>query len=352
MLLHERTVYARSVYVETFEVRRGHELYQVVIPSVITREEDEARGVLVCFMFLVVPRSWRDEKIDADNRLHALLHAFFVKLYSTIHVAVVGQSKRALAVGFRRSNELFNFGEGFEKGIVRMGVQVQEISRHARIIPELTCPPPLPKCGPRVRYDEGVQWYIGVDEAGRGALAGPVCVGAVLLPEDFDWHEVFALVTKRGQPKLRDSKKLSAQQRATLYEYIVAHGRLRHAHALVDSETIDSIGIVNATHEAASVAVSSLGISQGRVKVLLDAGLKLSAAWEQESFIRGDENIPAIALASIIAKVSRDRFMDELAGSHERYGFEQHKGYGTLDHRRAIHSFGQIAGIHRSSFVH
>lgn len=197
-----------------------------------------------------------------------------------------------------------------------------------------------------------MQWYIGVDEAGRGALAGPVCVGAVLIPEDLDWREVFASVTRRGEPKLRDSKKLSAQQRTVLYDRIVTHGRMKHAHALVDSDTIDEIGIVNATHEAASLAVSSLGISRGRVKVLLDAGLKLASAWEQESFIRGDENIPAIALASIIAKVSRDRYMDDLAESHEGYGFEQHKGYGTLDHRRAIHSYGILSGIHRTSFVH
>ena len=197
-----------------------------------------------------------------------------------------------------------------------------------------------------------MQWYIGVDEAGRGALAGPVSVGAVLLSEDFDWKEAFALVTRRGVPKLRDSKKLSAQQRDTLFDYIAAHGRLRHAHAFVDSATIDQIGIVNATHEAASVAVTSLGISSGRVKVLLDAGLRLSGEWDQESFVRGDENVPVIALASVVAKVCRDRYMDELGSSHARYGFEQHKGYGTLDHRRAIHSHGLIAGIHRTSFVH
>jgi len=201
-------------------------------------------------------------------------------------------------------------------------------------------------------YYEEVQWYIGVDEAGRGALAGPVCVGAVLLPEDLDWREAFALVTRRGLPKLRDSKKLSAQQRELLYGYIVEHGRMRHAHALIDSRTIDEIGIVNATHEAAAKAVSSLGISHARVSVLLDAGLRLSEEWTQESFVRGDENIPAIALASIIAKVSRDRFMDELSTSYAGYGFKQHKGYGTLDHRRAISSYGVLQGIHRTSFVH
>jgi ribonuclease HII len=179
-----------------------------------------------------------------------------------------------------------------------------------------------------------------------------VCVGAVLLPQDLDWREAFALVTRRGQPRLRDSKKLSAQQRELIYGYITSHGRMRHAHALIDSRTIDEIGIVNATHEAASIAVAALGISHSRVSVLLDAGLRLSQEWTQESFVRGDENIPAIALASIVAKVSRDRYMEELSTSYAGYGFEQHKGYGTLDHRRAIHSYGVLQGIHRASFVH
>ena len=196
-----------------------------------------------------------------------------------------------------------------------------------------------------------MQWLIGVDEAGRGALAGPVCVGAVLYPEDFDWREGFALVTRRGEPKLRDSKKLSAQQRGILYEYIVAHGRLKHAAALVDAATIDSIGIVNAAHEAAAVALSRLGITTTKVRVLLDAGLKAPGAWEQESFVRGDENIPAIALASIIAKVTRDRLMEELSSSYGGYGFEGHKGYGTEEHVRAIKKQG-LALVHRRSFCH
>lgn len=194
------------------------------------------------------------------------------------------------------------------------------------------------------------RYLVGIDEAGRGALAGPVCVGAVLYPEDFDWKEVFALVTKKGKPKLRDSKQLSPQQRDTLFEYIAAHGRLKHAAALVSAETIDFIGIVNAAHEAAAVAISKLGISPSRVRVLLDAGLKVSGEWEQESFIRGDERIPAIAFASIIAKVTRDRHMEELSTTHSAYGFEKHKGYGTPEHVAAIRSLGP--GImHRMYFL-
>ncbi len=198
-------------------------------------------------------------------------------------------------------------------------------------------------------YTISVQWFIGIDEAGRGALAGPVSVGAVLFPEDFNWKEAFALVTKRGEAKLRDSKKLSAQQRDILFEYITTHGRLRHASGLVSAETIDSIGIVNAAHEATSVAISILGVVPLKTKILLDAGLRAPGAWEQESFVRGDENIPAIAFASIVAKVTRDRYMESVAVSYAAYGFEQHKGYGTSSHMSAVRREG-LSDIHRRSF--
>ena len=194
-----------------------------------------------------------------------------------------------------------------------------------------------------------MNWQIGIDEAGRGALAGPVCVGAVLYPDDLDWKEAFALVTKRGKPKLRDSKQLTAQQRDILFGYITSHGRLKHSFAFVDAKTIDEIGIVNAGNEAASVAVAQLGIRPSRVSVLLDAGLRVPEKWEQESFIRGDETIPVIAFASIIAKVTRDRLMEDLASTHSEYHFEQHKGYGTLAHRHAIRRTG-LSDVHRASF--
>jgi ribonuclease HII len=196
-----------------------------------------------------------------------------------------------------------------------------------------------------------VQWQIGIDEAGRGALAGPVCVGAVLYPSDFDWHEAFSLVTKRGEPRLRDSKQLSAQQRGVLFEYITSHARLRHAGALVSAESIDAIGIVNAAHEAVAIAIQELGVDPKRTHVLLDAGLRAPQKWQQDSFVRGDETIPAISFASIVAKVTRDRYMEELAHSHASYGFEGHKGYGTQVHMRAIRKFGILPLIHRKTFV-
>ena len=200
-------------------------------------------------------------------------------------------------------------------------------------------------------YHNKVEWLIGIDEAGRGALAGPVSVGAVLYPSDFNWHEAFLLITKRGTPRLRDSKQMSAQQREILFQYITEHARLRHASALVSAESIDTIGIVNSTHEAAAIAISDLGIKPSKAKVLLDAGLRVPQKWQQESFIRGDENIPAIAFASIIAKVTRDRHMEELAEAHILYGFEGNKGYGTHAHMRAIRTYGMIPFIHRKTFL-
>lgn len=192
-------------------------------------------------------------------------------------------------------------------------------------------------------------FLIGIDEAGRGALAGPISVGAVLVPDTFNWKEAFALVTRRGRIRLRDSKQLSSQQRDILYEYIAEHGRLRHAAALVEAETIDAIGIVNAGHEAAARAIAGLGLLPSRVRVLLDAGLRAPSRYEQESFIRGDETIPAIALASIIAKVTRDRHMEHVAPSYDTYHFDRHKGYATLEHRRAIARSG-LSVLHRTSF--
>lgn len=194
-----------------------------------------------------------------------------------------------------------------------------------------------------------MRYLIGIDEAGRGALAGPVCVGAVLYPEDLDWREAFSLVTRRGKPRLRDSKQLSAQQREILFEYIEAHGRLRHVAALVDARTIDEIGIANAARQAAAVAVQGLRISPARATVLLDAGLSVSDMWKQESFIKGDERIPAIAFASIVAKVTRDRLMQDYALEYSPYSFEIHKGYGTLKHRQAIRKHG-LSELHRATF--
>ena len=124
-----------------------------------------------------------------------------------------------------------------------------------------------------------------------------------------------------------------------------ASGECRYANA----DVIDEIGIVNACHEAAAIAIKRLEVSPSRVEVLLDAGLRVPSRWSQASFIRGDETIPAIALASIIAKVSRDRLMERLSDTYSIYHFDEHKGYGTLAHRRAIRRSG-LSEMHRLTF--
>jgi ribonuclease HII len=127
------------------------------------------------------------------------------------------------------------------------------------------------------------------------------------------------------------------------------HTHLRHAVAFVEATIIDKIGIVNAANEAAMLAVQKLGITPARAEVMLDAGLRLPSQWSQQSFVRGDESIPAIAFASIVAKVMRDRLMDEVGRMYTDYFFEQNKGYGTSAHRRAIVQNG-LTVLHRVSF--
>jgi ribonuclease HII len=176
-------------------------------------------------------------------------------------------------------------------------------------------------------------------------------VGAVWYPEDFDWREIFSVITQRGEPRLRDSKKLSASQREKLHAAIIQNTVLKHTHAFIESEVIDLIGIVNAANIAATRALSALRVNAGEVFVLLDAGLKVPDEWRQESHVRGDENIPAISLASIVAKVSRDNRMNAFAEDYPGYGFEVHKGYGTEKHLSAIKVNG-LTKIHRASFCH
>lgn len=192
-------------------------------------------------------------------------------------------------------------------------------------------------------------YVIGIDEAGRGALAGPVCVGAVIIPTNFDWEEAFSLIRTRGEVRLRDSKKLSASQREVLFAFIHNHPSVRHAAAFVDARTIDAVGIVPAVREATTQAIASLNADPVTAHVELDAGLQAPPVWQQESHVRGDEKIPAIALASIVAKVSRDALMEKIAPQYASYDFEVHKGYGTLAHRSAIQKYG-LSDIHRASF--
>ncbi len=199
------------------------------------------------------------------------------------------------------------------------------------------------------------KYIIGIDEVGRGPLAGPVVVTAVAMKANLK------LKTENLKLKLRDSKKLSPRQREIWFEYIKSlqsKSALCYSIALISPKIIDRINISNAANLAATKALRTLTINNKHLtfnnyKIYLDGGLRLNRVNCQLSnvkcVIKGDEKIPAIMLASIVAKVSRDRLMLRLHKKYPKYGFDHHKGYGTKKHIKAIKKHG-LSKIHRRSF--
>lgn len=191
-----------------------------------------------------------------------------------------------------------------------------------------------------------MRFVLGVDEAGRGPLAGPVAVGVVAVREGFDISAEF--------PGVADSKKLSEKKREALFarlEARAATGEVRFVVTYGEARAIDSRGIVAVVRDAVSRAVNALAPDAALVEVLLDGALHAPAEYRQQTIIGGDETVPLISLASIAAKVSRDRLIVALAETYPGYGFERHKGYGTKAHYEALHALGPCA-IHRRSFLH
>lgn len=183
-------------------------------------------------------------------------------------------------------------------------------------------------------WAKGCEFVAGVDEAGRGPLAGPVSVAAVILP-----HDLYL-------PKINDSKKLSAKVRDELYDEIMDKA-LAIKTALVDAKTIDRVNIYQATING--MYESIFGLAQEPQAVLIDAVKLDILPMVSESIIKGDAKSASIAAASIIAKVNRDRLMDEYDKQYPEYGFAQHKGYGTAQHIEALKKYGPCP-IHRLSF--
>jgi ribonuclease HII len=191
-----------------------------------------------------------------------------------------------------------------------------------------------------------MQFILGVDEAGRGPLAGPVSVGVAMVPEGFDVAKEF--------PGVADSKKISEKKREKVFEMLVTRVALGDARFVVEfesAETIDREGIAVAVRRALWRGVNALASDAALVKVMLDGSLKAPPEYAQETIINGDALVPLISLASIAAKVSRDRLMLELAKEYPQYGFEKHKGYGTAAHYEALKKYG-LSAIHRRSFIH
>ncbi len=187
-----------------------------------------------------------------------------------------------------------------------------------------------------------IKYLVGVDEAGRGPLAGPVAVGVAVVPIDFDFS-VFAGV--------KDSKQLSATQRVAWLGRMQAHEHVQYQTALVGNRHIDRYGITHAIRKAMSRALDRLALDPDACTVLLDGSLYAPSLYKhQTTIIKGDVTEQIISLASIAAKVRRDRYMVRLAQTYPEYGFEIHKGYGTRMHRERIIRHG-ISPIHRRSFL-
>ena len=185
--------------------------------------------------------------------------------------------------------------------------------------------------------ESGYKYIAGVDEAGRGPLAGPVVAAAVILPEEFSSNQ------------LNDSKKLSSSKREKIYnELMNVDSKVISAFAVIDEVVIDKINILRATHMAMAQASSNLSIEPSFV--IIDGMPIKDYPFNNESIIKGDSKSLSIAAASVIAKVERDRIMLNYSKEYPEYKFEKHKGYGTKLHLDALKKFGPCK-IHRKSFA-
>lgn len=187
----------------------------------------------------------------------------------------------------------------------------------------------------RELYAQGCTLLCGVDEAGRGPLAGPVCAAAVILPVGLEL------------PGLNDSKKLTEKQREALFMPIKAAAKA-YGIAFASVEEIENLNILNATFLAMNRAISQL-IPQPEL-ALIDGNRNTGISIPSRCVVKGDSRCADIAAASVLAKVSRDHYMMEMAEKYPEYGFERHKGYGTKLHYEAIRKFGPCP-IHRPSFL-
>ena len=179
---------------------------------------------------------------------------------------------------------------------------------------------------------------VGVDEAGRGPLAGPVVAGACI--------EIEAL---RGNPHIRDSKQMTPEERDAAFAWIMKNCTV--GYGIVDATFIDTHGILAATERAMQEAVAMVARVTKPTFLIVDGRDKFWFDYPHTSIIGGDDSEPAIGAASIVAKVTRDRLMTEAHTTFPVYSFDQHKGYGTPEHTDAIRRHGPCE-IHRKTFIH
>ena len=185
-------------------------------------------------------------------------------------------------------------------------------------------------------YEKGFEYICGIDEAGRGPLAGPVVVAGVIMPKDSMIEGV------------NDSKKVSEKKREKLYDVILEEA-ISYSVAIVGQDVIDEINILNATKQGVTKVVEELDVKPNLI--LVDALTHINTKGiPYDSIIKGDAKCYNIAAASIIAKVTRDRIMREWDEIYPQYGFINHKGYGTAKHIEAIKEYGPCP-IHRRTFI-
>jgi ribonuclease HII len=189
----------------------------------------------------------------------------------------------------------------------------------------------------RALQEQGFLRIAGIDEAGRGPLAGPVVAAAVVFQN-----------SKIPQPGLNDSKKLSPRRRDELYQHLTQAAGVLWAVSIQDVKTIDRINILKATHQAMRTA--ALTLSRSPDHALIDGLPVPNFPIPHTALVQGDGRSQSIAAASIIAKVTRDRIMDDMDAIYPQYGFRQHKGYGTAAHLAALQTHGPCP-IHRRSFA-
>jgi ribonuclease HII len=195
----------------------------------------------------------------------------------------------------------------------------------------------------RTLWNQGVARIAGVDEAGRGPLAGPVVAGAAILPAK--WVESGLPHELEG---LNDSKQLTRMQREKFFAFLTSCGEVEFAIARVDAAQIDELNILRATHYAMNAALAKL--NPAPQYVLVDGLAVKTIRVPQTAIVKGDARSYSIAAASVLAKVTRDRMMHEFDRKWPKYGFAGHKGYGTAQHLAAIAAHGPCP-IHRRSFA-
>lgn len=184
-------------------------------------------------------------------------------------------------------------------------------------------------------YSDSINVIVGVDEAGRGPLAGPVVAAACIFPKDYYNEEI------------NDSKQISEKKRDELFEEITTHA-LSYGIGIVDADEIDAINIYEAARKAMKIAISKLSIPYDLI--LTDAMPIKGQKAEVIPIIKGDAKCQCIAAASIIAKVTRDKMMVDLEKKYPNFKFSLHKGYGTKLHLEELEKNGPIEGVHRKSY--